>query len=222
MNSSSARSRSGPTPISARPGVIEENVVIGEGAELRDLTSIGANTHAGAWEIWDGSPGTKVGIVDQAALDPQAEASTPRRMAMNVLYTLMLLAIPPLGLLPIIPAFWVFDKVDDLIGIADVDRMLYMASIPIMAWPTAFVMVLVTVGFMAAFRWIVLPRVTEGTYSIHSWFYLRKWAVALASEITLETLSSLYADDLYAGLVSADGRQDRQGRRDFDRAIRPL
>jgi len=34
-----------------------------------------------------------------------------------------------------------------------------------MAWPTAFVMVLVTVGFIAACRWIILPHVREGTYS---------------------------------------------------------
>ena len=106
---------------------------------------------------------------------------------------MLLLAIPPLGLLPIFPAFWVFDRIDDLVGIADIDRTLYMASIPVMAWPTAFVMVLVTVGFIAACRWIVLPRVREGTYSVHSWFYLRKWAVTFATEITLETLSSLYA-----------------------------
>jgi non-ribosomal peptide synthetase-like protein len=95
--------------------------------------------------------------------------------------------------LPIFPAFWVFDRIDDAIGAADIDRLLYMASIPIMAWPTAFVMVLVTVGFIAACRWIILPRVREGTYSVHSWFYFRKWAVALATEITLETLSSLFA-----------------------------
>jgi non-ribosomal peptide synthetase-like protein len=68
-----------------------------------------------------------------------------------------------------------------------------MAMIPVMAWPTAFVTVLATVGFMAVFRWVVLPSVKEGIYSIHSWFYFRKWAVSLASEITLETLSSLFA-----------------------------
>jgi len=43
-----------------------------------------------------------------------------------------------------------------------------MLSIPAMAWPTAFVMVLVTVGFIAACRWIILPQVREGTYSVHS------------------------------------------------------
>jgi len=38
-----------------------------------------------------------------------------------------------------------------------------------------------------------LPRVREGQYSIHSSFYLRKWTVALTTEVTLETLSSLFA-----------------------------
>ena len=112
---------------------------------------------------------------------------------MAIMYTILLLAIPPLGLLPIFPAFWVFDRIDDLIGTADFDRTLYMLSIPVMAWPTAFVMVLVTVGFIAVCRWIILPQVREGTYSVHSWFYFRKWAVALATEVTLETLSSLFA-----------------------------
>ena len=56
------------------------------------------------------------------------------------------------------------------------------------------VLVAVTMLVMVAMRWIVLPtRVKPGTYSIHSWFYVRKWMVALATEVTLETLSSLYA-----------------------------
>ncbi|WOJ89091.1 Pls/PosA family non-ribosomal peptide synthetase [Methylocapsa polymorpha] len=173
--------------------VLEDNVVIGEGAELGDLTSISSGGRVGAWESWDGSPGRKIGKVDRAELDAPSVASKGRRFVMTVIYGALLLAIPPLGLLPIFPAFWVFDRIDDLIGVADVDRMLYMASIPVMAWPTSFVMVLVTVGFIAACRWVILPRVRAGTYSVHSWFYLRKWAVALATEITLETLSSLYA-----------------------------
>jgi non-ribosomal peptide synthetase-like protein len=173
--------------------VIEDDVVIGPGAEIGDLTSISSGARVGAWESWDGSPGRRIGAVDRAELDAPAVASKPRKFVMGSIYLLLLLAIPPLGLLPIFPAFWVFDRIDDLVGIADIDRTLYMASIPVMAWPTAFVMVLVTVGFIAICRWIVLPRVREGTYSVHSWFYLRKWAVTFATEITLETLSSLYA-----------------------------
>ncbi|MEJ0093694.1 MAG: Pls/PosA family non-ribosomal peptide synthetase [Methylocella sp.] len=173
--------------------VIEEDVVIGRGAEMGDLTAIGAGSRLGAWEVWDGSPARKVGMVDRAELDAPSVASGARKFGMGIVYLALLLAIPPLGLLPIFPAFWVFDKIDDVIGVADVDRTLYMASIPVMAWPTAFVMVLVTVGFIAVCRWVILPRVREGVYSVHSWFYLRKWAVTLATEITLETLSSLYA-----------------------------
>jgi non-ribosomal peptide synthetase-like protein len=173
--------------------VIEEDVVIGEGAELGDLTSVGAGGRIGAWESWDGSPARKIGVVDRSELDALSSASKPRRFVMAAIYLILLLAIPPLGLLPILPAFWVFDRIDDIIGVASIDRTAYMASIPIMAWPTAFVMVLVTVCFIAACRWIILPRVREGRYSVHSWFYLRKWAVTLATEITLETLSSLYA-----------------------------
>jgi non-ribosomal peptide synthetase-like protein len=173
--------------------VIEENTVIGEGAELADLTAIPAGSRVSAWEVWDGSPGCMAGTVDRAALDHPPATSTLKRGTMAVMYAISLLAIPPLGLLPIFPAFWVFDRIDDLIGTADFDRTLYMLSIPLMAWPTSFVMVLVTVGFIAAYRWVILPRVCEGVYSVQSWFYFRKWAVALATEVTLETLSSLFA-----------------------------
>jgi non-ribosomal peptide synthetase-like protein len=173
--------------------VIEDHVILEEGAELRDLTAIAPHTRVAAWAIWDGSPGRCVGSVDKESLRPFAECGSAKRGLQTFLYTLMLLAIPPVGLLPLFPAFWVFDRIDEYMGLAATSRMLYMAAIPIMAWPTAFVMVLVTVAFIAAVRWIVLPRVREGVYSVFSWFYLRKWAVALATEVTLETLSSLYA-----------------------------
>lgn len=172
---------------------IEDDVVIGESAELRDLTSIGSGTRVGAGELWDGSPGRRVGMVDLTGLPDQAPATPARRTLFTLVYTVVLLIIPPLSLLPIFPAFWVFDRIDELTGSIDIDRTVYLASIPFMAWPTSFALILVTVALIVVFRWAVLPRVHEGTYSIHSWFYVRKWAVGLATEITLETLSSLYA-----------------------------
>jgi non-ribosomal peptide synthetase-like protein len=173
--------------------MIEENVVVGESAELRDLTSVSAGTHVRNGEIYDGSPGRKVGAVDVAALDTPPTASVARRSINTFIHTVLLLAIPPLGLLPIFPAFWVFDQVDSVMGLSSIDRFRYMLSIPLMAWPTSFALVLVTVGLIAACRWIILPRVTEGKYSVHSSFYMRKWTVALSTEVTLETLSSLFA-----------------------------
>lgn len=173
--------------------VIEDHCVIEEGAELRDLTAIAPHQRVRAWEIWDGSPGRCVGSVDKESLRPFAQVGQVKRGVQTFLYALLLVAIPPIGLLPLFPAFWVFDRIDEWMGLAATSRMLYMAAIPIMAWPTSFVMVLVTVAFIVVVRWTVLPRVREGYYSVFSWFYMRKWAVALATEITLETLSSLYA-----------------------------
>jgi non-ribosomal peptide synthetase-like protein len=173
--------------------VIEENVVVGEGAALEDLTSVPCGARIGAREIWNGSPARREGRVETEALDPPSTASAPRRFVMSCLFTLVALALPPLGLLPIFPAFWVFDKIDAWLGLVDGEHAYYLAAIPLFAWPTAFVLVLVTVAFIVAFRWTVLPRVSEGTYSVWSWFYLRKWAVGLATEVTLETLSSLFA-----------------------------
>ncbi|TAL78203.1 MAG: amino acid adenylation domain-containing protein [Beijerinckiaceae bacterium] len=173
--------------------VIEEDCVIGDGAELRDLTALPAGGRIGSYEIWDGTPAAKSGTVDPETLTCFATAGRLRRTVMTALQGLLLLALPPLSMLPVFAGFWVFNRVDDLIGVADIDRLLYRLSIPVMAWPAAFVMVVATIGFTIAFRWIILPRVSEGAFSVHSWFYLRKWAVALSTEATLDTLSSLYA-----------------------------
>jgi len=164
---------------------------VGDHAEIGDLTAIAPGTRIGEAEIWDGSPGRKIGVVDVASLPPQAEASTRRRALMTAFYMLMLVVLPPVSLLPIFPAFWLFDKIDD--WIATWSDISYLWYLPILTWPTAIGLIAFTVLLMAALRWAILPRVTSGSYSIHSGFYARKWTVALATEVTLETLSSLFA-----------------------------
>ena len=173
--------------------IIENDVVIGDGVELRDLTSLPSGTVAPAGEIWDGSPGRKVGMVDFASLDAPAIASKTRRGVLMGLYVIMTTIIPPLGLLPILPAFWLFDHLADLNNLSPDDRTTYLVSLPFLSWPTAFMMMIFTVAFITACRWIILPQVREGKYSVHSGFYFRKWVVAQMSEITLDVLTSLYA-----------------------------
>ncbi|KQP73429.1 peptide synthetase [Methylobacterium sp. Leaf111] len=171
--------------------VIGPDTVIGDHAEIGDLTTIPTGTRVGSAEIWDGSPGRKVGDADPEALPAPATASPGRRFAFAALYTFLLAAIPAIGLLPIFPAFYIFDQLSDSLGdITDIDYHWYL---PLLTWPTAMLMTAGTVLLIAAIRWLVLPRVSSGTHSIYSGFYLRKWAVALAAEVTLETLSSLFA-----------------------------
>lgn len=171
--------------------VFGHGCVVGDHAELLDLTTVPPRGRVGEAEIWDGSPGRKIGMVDLEALPPPAEAGPGRRSAMTAFYILMLIVLPPVSLLPIFPAFMLFDKIDDWISTwSDISYLWYL---PILTWPTSIGLITLTVFLMAGLRWLILPRVTSGSYSIHSSFFARKWTVGLATEVTLDTLSSLFA-----------------------------
>jgi non-ribosomal peptide synthetase-like protein len=174
--------------------VLEYGTRVEDGGELADLTSLAAGTVVGTYEKWDGSPGKKIGEVDVAALPEPATATPGRRRLHNLCYLLALAIIPPLGLLPIFPAFRLFDKMELSLESVFTSNASYVGGIFAIAWPASFAMVIFTIMLIAAVRWMLLPgRVREGRYSIHSWFYLRKWMLALTTEVTLETLSSLFA-----------------------------
>ncbi len=171
--------------------MIGHDVVIEQGGELGDLTALAPGTRIGRYEHWDGSPGRMVGRVNEAALPEPARASRPRKALLAAIYAIMLVILPPVSLIPIFPAFYLFDKLSDVIaGSGPQD---YLHVLPLLAWPTAMALIVITVLLIAAVRWTVLPVVTAGTYSVYGWFYVRKWIVALATELMLETLSSLYA-----------------------------
>lgn len=171
--------------------VFGHDCVVGDHAEIGDLTPIAPGLKIGEAEIWDGSPARKTGMVDVAALPEQARASTGRRAVMTLFYIVMLIVLPPISLLPIFPAFWLFDRIDN--WVATWSEVSYLWYLPFLTWPTAIGLISITVFLIIALRWLILPRVNSGTYSIHSGFYARKWTVALATEVTLETLSSLFA-----------------------------
>ncbi len=171
--------------------VIGFGSVLEDGAEIADLTSIAPGQRVGKCEKWDGSPGRKVGMVDLKELPAQAQASVTRRTIGILFSILMLLAIPPLGLVPILPAFYFYDRLAVFVGSFSSINYLYLT--PLVAWPTAMALIALTVLLIAAIRWIVLPRVKPGVYSIHSFFYWRMWLVGLCTAVTLGTLNSLYA-----------------------------
>ncbi|HVL74247.1 MAG TPA: Pls/PosA family non-ribosomal peptide synthetase [Beijerinckiaceae bacterium] len=170
---------------------IGHDVRIEDHAELADLTAIPEHTLVGKAEKWDGSPGRQVGTVDVVSLPLPAAATPARRRAFTAMHALGLAFIPPVSLLPLFPAFFLFDRIDDTLS--DVLEVSYLWYLPLLAWPTALMMIFLTVGLIALFRWTILPKVRSGTHSMFSGFYMRKWLVALATEVTLETLTSLYA-----------------------------
>ena len=111
-------------------------------------------------EIWDGSPARKTGMVDVAALPPVAEASKLRRATHAVIYSISYIVMLMFGLLPIFPAFYVLYNLDAIInGVNDYD--ISWAMLPVLAWPTALVLVIVSMAMIVAVRWLVLPRVNQ-------------------------------------------------------------
>ena len=61
----------------------------------------------------------------------------------------------------------------------------------------AAMLVLLTALFMVALRWLILPKLKPGRYSVFSGIYVRKWIVSLGTEVMLDTLSSIFATLFY-------------------------
>ena len=160
-------------------------------------------------------PARHVGMVDPRRAAPSTPTPRPRARSLHDCSSTspLLLVIPPLGLLPIFPAFWVFDQHRRTGSASSIAPAIYMASIPLMAWPTAFALVLVTVGFIVAVRWIVLPRVQRG--HLFGPLLVLRAQVDGGARHGSDARDAVLAlrHDLHAQLVSPDGREDRQGRR---------
>ena len=172
--------------------VIGQGSKVGAGCELIDLTALPPETVTGDWEIWEGSPAGPIGRNDPADMPASPPVTDAVRLVHFILYVLVLGILPAVTLIPIIPALHVLDSLGDWVGEA-LPFLPDLLILPLVAWPAAMALILATALLVAALRWIVLPSVKVGRYSVHSAFYIRKWVVALATELTLETLSSLFA-----------------------------
>ena len=171
--------------------VIENDTFIGADAEIGDLTAILSGTMVGALEKWAGSRGRLAGSIAPSTLAHPAEAGLARRVMVNLAYLAGVILIPPLSLIPIIPAFYLVEKLDAFAS--NYFDLYYLYYIPVLAWPAAMLSIVLTMGLTVVLRWTLLPRVVPGTYSVYSSLYVRKWALGLADDVVTEVLGALYA-----------------------------
>ena len=176
---------------------IGRDAVIGEGAELGNVCAVPEGSVIGDWETWEGSPARRTGTVDQASLEVPARAGGARRILFFCIYAIVMFLMPPLTLIPIIPAFRLMDSLGDRVG--DLLGVDYAFIVPLTALPTALLFTAVTVLLTVVIRWTVLPRLRPGRFSVHSLQYLRHWIVAQVEDMTLGSLSCLYAT-VYMGI----------------------
>ena len=172
--------------------VIENNVVIGNGAELSDITSVQANQNIPAFESWGGSPANKLSSLDAGDLPKVPLVTRQRKIALIGLYAVLLVVLPPIGMMPVVPAFRVMEALDTVINpyLGGIDYYWYM---PVLAMVAALAMVILSALLIVAIRWVVLPRLKPGQYSVYSGIYIRKWIVALANQVLLDKLSTIFA-----------------------------
>lgn len=173
--------------------IVPSGCTIGDDARIEDMTALQENTRVAAAEIWDGSPARLIGNVDLATLPAKSLPGPIWQQAQYWVYGLLILAFSAIGLIPLFPAFFVFDTVEEVL-VNILPGADWYHVLPLVAWVMGGALVVFTLAFVIAIRWLLLPRrLQPGTHSIHSPLYLRQWIVNLATEVSLDTLSSLYA-----------------------------
>lgn len=173
--------------------IIPMGCEIGHDARIEDMTALSENAHIAPFEIWDGSPARKIGMVNPADLPEKALPGPIWWQLQYWVYGLLILAFSAIGLIPLLPAFYVLDTAENFFA-SLVPGLEWYHVLPIATWIMGAALVLFTLAFVITIRWLLMPRrLQEGTYPQHSWLYLRQWMINLATEVSLDTLSSLYA-----------------------------
>ena len=166
---------------------------IGNDARIEDMTALIEDTIVAPFEIWDGSPAKKVGMVDPTELPAKSMPGPIWKHLQYWVYGFLILAFSAIGLIPLFPAFYVYDRLETFF-VESVPGVEWYHVLPLVSWIMGGALVIFTLAFVIAIRWIVMPkRLEEGTYSVHSGLYLRQWLINLCTEVSLDTLSSLYA-----------------------------
>lgn len=169
---------------------IEDDVEIGDCAEVSDLTALRAGTRVGAREHWEGAAGRCAGIVDTELPDPPRQSWWGHKLRAAAFFLAFGFA-PAITILPIIPAFHVMEWVDTFVH--PVLRVNYLWYMPVLGLVAGLLLAAFTMALVVMLRWMVLPRVRPGTYAVTGLFYWRRWFTSLLIEAALDTLSSLFA-----------------------------
>lgn len=169
--------------------VVEGGAVVEEGAEAAALSMIPDGMRIPTYQRFHGSPAQFESKVneDMAALGPKTRPSKPRAAAV-LLGNLLIsgLVIPLLYLIPQIPGLMLFDLVD-------LQSVGGWGQVGVLSIPIALAYQLLIFIQLLTFRHAFLGPLKEGTFSIYSSWYLRKWFVDRLMDLALEILHPVFA-----------------------------
>ncbi len=176
--------------------VMEGDTALGEYAHLGGLSSLPAGRHVPDKQHWEGAPAHFAAEADLAARRPRVAISALRAAWEILLYFLGANLVAVVFFLPVFPSFILIDYLDGRwLNIADahVAPISAFFTYLTLSIPASAVLVLVTVLASAGFRYLVLPRLKEGSWSVHSTVYFSKWLSNQIQEASLFVLHGLYA-----------------------------
>ena len=177
-------------------GVLEGGSRIGAGAYLDGLSSLAQGQQVPAGERWEGAPARRSAQPIRPRPTPPARPGLPMRALALAGYVLGAAAVAALFFLPVFPSFILIDWLDvhelDLgqLGLPAWQAFFWYA---LLALPASAVLVAATILLSAAIRWLVLPRLQPGRWSVFSRVYYRKWLTNQIQESSLHVLHGLYA-----------------------------
>ncbi len=176
--------------------VMEGGTAIGDFAHLGGLSSLPPGQSIPAAQRWEGSPANFFSKVDIAARRPRLQISVGRKAMETLFYILGANLVAVVFFLPVFPSFILIDWIDGR-WIIDVDAHVYpmtaFFTYLLLAIPASAVLVVATILASAGFRWVVLPRLKEGSWTVHSPVYFAKWLGNQIQESSLLVLHGLYA-----------------------------
>ncbi len=164
--------------------VLSADTVMEDYAELDDLSALPSKARIPHGEFWKGSPARFHTRVDIEGLPAPEIVSTARRYTFAGVFGFLLLVFPILALLPVFPGFMILNELD-----RHTQGYAYLLITPVLS----VLFVLLSALEIVVLRWLFLGRVKEGTYSLYSNFYIRKWLIDQLMESSLTVLHPLYA-----------------------------
>ena len=160
---------------------VNAGCVMGDGAEIEDLTMVPPGVSVPAGEVWGGSPGRFVG---RATIPAVARPPRAKRACYGLLFGALLFVFPLFAIIPIFPGMMLMAELDQA-----TDAYHFLLLSPALA----VVFVLSMCFQIAVLKWLLVGRVKPGRYDVFSFAYVRHWLVDKLMELSLDLLSPLYA-----------------------------
>ncbi|CAO1616518.1 unnamed protein product [Sympodiomycopsis kandeliae] len=169
--------------------LIEGGAKVEEGGELAPLTMLPDGAIVPSFQRYHGSPARLEHEVKEGAggLGKATRPSTVRSNAMIIGHlSILVFVLPLLYFAPQLPGLILFD-------LLELRQISEWGQVAVLSVPIALAYLLIVSMQLAAFRWLFFGRVKEGTYSIHTAWYLRKWFVERLMDLAIDILQPVFA-----------------------------